>query len=63
MIVGRRGKPPFIRDITRRDLSLALDRCLAYADRGDVQIITPNGKRLVMVSIAQWDRLNAANRS
>jgi hypothetical protein len=63
VIVGRRGKPPFIREITRRDLKLALEQCFAYADRGDVQIITPDGKRLVMVSIAQWDRLNAANRS
>ncbi len=62
MIVGRAAKSPFIRQITQRDLELALDQCLAYAARGDVQIVRPDCEPLVLVSIERWDELNAANR-
>lgn len=62
LIVGQSAKPPFIRRITERDLNLALDQCLAYADRGDVQLVRPDGEPLVLMSIERWDQLNAANR-
>jgi hypothetical protein len=45
------AKPAFIRQIIARDLTLALDQCLADADQDDVQVIRLDGEARVLVPI------------
>jgi hypothetical protein len=62
MIVGRRTRRPFIREVSPRDLNLALDQCFDYATRGDVLITVAADRQYVLMSIERHDELVAANK-
>lgn len=61
MIVGRSAPPPFIRELSMRDLNRSLDQCLAYTLRGDVLVVAPDNRKYVLVSVERFDELSAAN--
>ena len=62
MIVGRTASPPFVRELTARDLDRSLDQCLAYTSCGDVLVVAPDNRTYVLMSIERFDELNAANK-
>jgi len=62
MIVGRRVRTPFIREVSLRDLNLALEQCFDYASRGDVLVTAAVDKQYVLMSIERYDTLIAANK-
>lgn len=62
MIVGRSALPPFVRELTVRDLDRSPDQSLAYTSRGDVLVVAPDNRKYVLMSIERFDELNAANR-
>ena len=62
MIVGRSAPPPFVRELTMRDLNRSLDQSLAYTSRGDVVVVGPDNRKYVLVSIERFDQMNAANK-
>lgn len=62
MIVGRSASPPFVRELSVRDLDRSLEQSLAYAELGEVLIVAPDKRKYVLVSVGRFDELNAANR-
>jgi hypothetical protein len=61
MIVGRNAPPPFVRELTARDLTLCLDQSLAFTSRGDVLVVAPDNSKYVLMPIERFDQLTAAN--
>jgi hypothetical protein len=62
MIVGQNTQLPYVRRITERELRLAAEQCLAYADKGDVLVVDDRNREYVIVTIGRWQELARANR-
>ena len=57
MIVGQNAQPPYVRRVSERELRLAAEQCLAYADN---LVVDDRNRQYVIVSIGRWQELSRA---
>ncbi|KRA65356.1 hypothetical protein ASD89_17450 [Caulobacter sp. Root656] len=62
MIVGQNAQPPYVRRVSERELRLAAEQCLTYADKGDLLVVDDRNRQYAIVSIGRWQELSRANR-